>query len=96
MEQLAAEFEWKDTSVAQALVDLAKMGLIKKERRGRRVSKPRVEVRVDRRGRALHVDGSFASWYTPGLATTGSVWDALAAPISQAAPYCRPISPMPH
>ena len=37
MEQLAAEFEWKDTSVAQALVDLAKMGLIKKERRGRRV-----------------------------------------------------------
>ena len=37
MEQLAAEFEWKDTSVAQALVDLAKMELIKKERRGRRV-----------------------------------------------------------
>ena len=37
MEQLAAEFEWKDTSVAQALVDLAKIGLIKKERRGRRV-----------------------------------------------------------
>ena len=28
MEQLAIEFEWKETSVAQALVDLAKMGLI--------------------------------------------------------------------
>ena len=37
MEQLASEFKWKDTSVAQALVDLAKMGLVHKERRGRRV-----------------------------------------------------------
>ena len=38
MEQLASEFQWKDTSVAQALVDLAKMGLVRKERRGRQVS----------------------------------------------------------
>jgi len=60
-----------------------------KKKRGRRVSKPRVEVRVDRHGRALHVDGSFASWYTPGLATTGSVWDALAAPILALPPRRR-------
>ena len=33
------------------------------------------------RGRALHVDGSLASWYAPGRITTGSVWDALAAPL---------------
>lgn len=49
----------------------------RKKRRG----KPRVEVRVTRRGCALRVDGTFASWYTPGLPVTGSVWDALAVPI---------------
>jgi len=27
------------------------------------------------------IDGTFASWYEPGRAVTGSVWDALAAPI---------------
>ena len=37
MKQLAFDSNWKDTSVAQALVDLAKMGLVQKERRGRRV-----------------------------------------------------------
>jgi spermidine synthase len=41
----------------------------------------RVEVRVGRRGRALRIDGTFASWYEPGRAITGSVWDALAAPL---------------
>jgi len=41
----------------------------------------RVEVKQGRRGRSLRVDGTFASWYAPGSATTGSVWDALAAPL---------------
>jgi spermidine synthase len=41
----------------------------------------RVEVRVGRRGRALRVNGTFASWYEPGRINTGSVWDALAAPL---------------
>jgi len=60
-----------------------------KKRRGGKVLKPRVEVRVGRRGCALRVDGTFASWYTPGLATTGSVWDALAAPILALPPRRR-------
>jgi len=42
---------------------------------------PRVEVKHGRRGRALRIDGTFASWYEPGLPITGSVWDALAAPL---------------
>ncbi len=33
------------------------------------------------RGRALRINGTFASWYRPGSAITGSVWDALAAPL---------------
>ncbi|MFQ5417623.1 MAG: spermidine synthase [Myxococcota bacterium] len=41
----------------------------------------RVEVRVNRRGRALRINGTLASWYRPGCATTGPVWDALAAPL---------------
>ena len=36
---------------------------------------------MGRRGRALRVDGTFASWYAPESVTTGSVWDALAAPL---------------
>lgn len=32
-------------------------------------------------GRTLRVGGSFASWYRPGQSATGSVWDALAAPL---------------
>jgi spermidine synthase len=43
--------------------------------------RPVVEVRVGRRGRSLRVDGTFASWYEPGQVLTGSVWDALAAPL---------------
>lgn len=35
---------------------------------------------MGRKGRALEIDGTFASWYEPGLPITGSVWDALAAP----------------
>jgi spermidine synthase len=41
----------------------------------------RVEVKRTRKGRALQIDGTFASWYEPGTATTGSVWDALVAPL---------------
>ena len=37
IKQLAFENQWKETSVAQALVDLAKMGLVQKERKGREV-----------------------------------------------------------
>lgn len=43
--------------------------------------RPKVEVKVGKRGRALEIDGTFASWYEPGLPITGSVWDALAAPL---------------
>jgi len=41
----------------------------------------RVRVRVGARGRRLSVDGTFASYYEPGKVLTGSVWDALAAPL---------------
>jgi len=41
----------------------------------------RVEVKPSGSGRALRINGTFASWYEPGQAVTGSVWDALAAPI---------------
>lgn len=42
---------------------------------------PSVEVRLGRRGRELRIDGTTASWYDPSLPVTGSVWDALAAPL---------------
>ncbi|MBW2267858.1 MAG: fused MFS/spermidine synthase [Deltaproteobacteria bacterium] len=51
--------------------------------------RPRVEVKVGRRGRALEIDGTFASWYEPGLPITGSVWDALAAPLLALPPARR-------
>ena len=41
----------------------------------------RVWVEDGPRGRTLRVDGSFASWYRPGQVATGSVWDALVAPL---------------
>jgi SAM-dependent methyltransferase len=50
-------------------------------RRRGRAERPRVEVRVGRRGRELRIEGTFASFYAPGRAVTGSVWDALAAPV---------------
>jgi spermidine synthase len=55
----------------------------------RREAPGRVEVRAGRRGRALRVDGTFASWYAPGRALTGSVWDALAAPLCWLPPARR-------
>ena len=45
------------------------------------MAKPQVRVQQTRRGRTLHVDGTTASFYTPGSQATGSVWDALAAPL---------------
>jgi len=50
-------------------------------RRPRAQTRPRVEVRSGARGRTLRVDGTYASYYEPGSAATGSVWDALAAPL---------------
>jgi spermidine synthase len=48
----------------------------------RRRARPRIHVRVTRRGRELHVDGTLASYYRRGHAMTGSVWDGLAAPLA--------------
>lgn len=45
-----------------------------------KTGKPRVEVHESRYGRELIVDGTFASLYRPGEPSTGSVWDAIAAP----------------
>jgi spermidine synthase len=53
------------------------------------VAKPQVRVQQDRRGRTLHVDGTTASFYTPGSESTGSVWDALAAPLLWLPPQKR-------
>ena len=49
--------------------------------RGGSRGRPRVEVKLGRRGRSLRIDGTFASYYEPGIPITGSVWDALAAPL---------------
>jgi spermidine synthase len=49
--------------------------------RGRSPRADRVEVKRTRNGRALRIDGTFASWYQPGTPITDSVWDALAAPL---------------
>jgi len=46
-----------------------------------RQRKPRVEVRKLGAGLALKVEGTFASFYQPGRSVTGSVWDAIAAPL---------------
>jgi spermidine synthase len=46
-----------------------------------RARRPRVEVRKSGDGLALKVEGTFASWYRPGSVVTGSVWDAIAAPV---------------
>jgi spermidine synthase len=47
-------------------------------RRGR---PPRVEVRRQRDGLALRIDGTFASWRARDGRVRGSVWEALAAPL---------------
>jgi spermidine synthase len=48
-----------------------------------------VSVQHGRRGRTLRIDGTFASWYAPGTPITGSVWDALAAPVLMLPPQRR-------
>lgn len=45
------------------------------------MTQPRVQVRRSRRGRSLRIDGTHASLYRPGHSATGSVWDALVAPL---------------
>jgi spermidine synthase len=52
-----------------------------RRKRAVRSRRPRVEIREQDGGRALQVEGTFASWYKPGSSVTGSVWDAIAAPI---------------
>jgi len=52
-------------------------------------SKRRVHVREGRHGRELRVDGTLASYYRPGAAATGTVWDAIAAPILALEPRRR-------
>ncbi len=52
-----------------------------RRRRPVRERRPRVVVRKSGKGLALQVEGTFASWYRPGSAVTGSVWDAIAAPL---------------
>ncbi|MEM7409036.1 MAG: methyltransferase domain-containing protein [Myxococcota bacterium] len=42
----------------------------------------RVSVQRRRGSLSLRVDGTYASSYQPGSALTGSVWDALAAPLA--------------
>ena len=49
----------------------------------------RVHVRDRNNGLELIVDGTFASFYQPGSAVTGSVWDAIAAPLLALAPKRR-------
>ena len=41
------------------------------------------------RGRALRIDGTFASFYTPGRELTGLVWNALASPLAWLPPARR-------
>ncbi|MBW2272505.1 MAG: fused MFS/spermidine synthase [Deltaproteobacteria bacterium] len=60
-----------------------------RRRRPIRVRRPRVEVRHGKHGRELRVEGTFASWYRPGSPVTGSVWDAIAAPILALPPQRR-------
>ncbi|HEY5656538.1 MAG TPA: methyltransferase domain-containing protein [Myxococcota bacterium] len=48
-----------------------------------------VRVQQGRRGRALRIDGTLASWYAPGSPLTGSVWDALALPLLLLPPQRR-------
>ncbi|HME72998.1 MAG TPA: methyltransferase domain-containing protein [Myxococcota bacterium] len=58
-------------------------------RQGRSRPISRIEVRESVRGRELCVDGTFASLWRPGRVTTGSVWDALAAPLLSLPPERR-------
>ena len=41
----------------------------------------RIQIRESTQGRALVIDGTFASWWSRDGKATGSVWDALVAPL---------------
>jgi SAM-dependent methyltransferase len=56
---------------------------------GPRSRRPRVFVEDGGGRRTLRVDGTYASVYRPGRIATGSVWDALAAPILALPPERR-------
>lgn len=49
----------------------------------------RIHVRVRGGRRELRVDGTLASRYEPGQVATGSVWDAIAAPLLALPPHRR-------
>ena len=49
----------------------------------------RIRIRETKRGRALEIDGTFASWWSRAGEATGSVWDALAAPLLALPPARR-------
>lgn len=57
--------------------------------RGGRTGRPRVWVHESARGLELRVDGTYASCYRRGSPLTGSVWDAIAAPLLALAPERR-------
>ncbi len=61
----------------------------KRRRATRRKKQERVRVQEGPHGRELIVDETFASFYRPGSATTGSVWDAIAAPVLALSPGSR-------
>lgn len=48
-----------------------------------------MRVSRSRRGRSLRIDGTHASLYRPGRSDTGSVWDALVAPLLWLPPQKR-------
>jgi spermidine synthase len=53
------------------------------------LTEPAVRVRETTDGRELRVSGTLASLYRPGQATTGLIWDALAAPLTLLPPDRR-------
>ena len=53
------------------------------------LTEPAVRVRETIDGRELRVSGTLASLYRPGQATTGLIWDALAAPLTLLPPDRR-------
>lgn len=55
----------------------------------KRPARARVRVQESRFGRELIVDETFASFYRPGAVSTGSVWDAIAAPLLALPPQRR-------
>ena len=60
-----------------------------KKKGNSRASRPRVRVQNSRYGRELIVDETFASLQRPGEIATGSVWDAIAAPLLALEPKRR-------